>query len=100
MHKKTIIATDQAPKAIGPYSAAVSTGHLAVSYTHLGTGAIMAVPAHDERDFEFAKKHDLPIVVVIQAPGQESINPSEMEEALPAFGEMINSGPLLSLIHI
>lgn len=59
-----------------------------------GTGAIMAVPAHDERDFEFAKKHDLPIVVVIQASGQESINPSEMEEALPAFGEMINSGPL------
>ena len=59
-----------------------------------GTGAIMAVPAHDERDFEFAKKHDLPIVVVIQTPGQESINPSEMEEALPAFGEMINSGPL------
>ena len=36
MHKKTIIATDQAPKAIGPYSAAVSTGHLAFSAGQLG----------------------------------------------------------------
>lgn len=36
MHKKTIIATDQAPKAIGPYSAAVSTGHLVFSAGQLG----------------------------------------------------------------
>jgi leucyl-tRNA synthetase len=39
-----------------------------------GTGAIMAVPGHDERDLEFARKFDLPICVVVQAPaGQESI---------------------------
>ena len=36
-----------------------------------GTGAIMAVPAHDERDYEFARKFELPIVPVIQPEGQE-----------------------------
>jgi leucyl-tRNA synthetase len=59
-----------------------------------GTGAIMAVPAHDQRDFEFARKFDLPIVVVIQPPGEEPIVSDEMEAAVPAAGEMINSGPL------
>jgi leucyl-tRNA synthetase len=59
-----------------------------------GTGAIMAVPAHDQRDFEFARKFDLPIVVVIQPPGEEPIVSDEMEAAVPAAGEMVNSGPL------
>jgi leucyl-tRNA synthetase len=59
-----------------------------------GTGAIMAVPAHDQRDFEFARKYDLPIIVVIQPPEVETIDPAEMEAAVPAAGEMVNSGPL------
>ena len=59
-----------------------------------GTGAIMAVPAHDQRDFEFARKFDLPIIVVIQPPDQSPLNPDEMTEAVPGFGEMVNSGPL------
>jgi leucyl-tRNA synthetase len=59
-----------------------------------GTGAIMAVPAHDQRDFEFARKFDLPIVVVIQPPGEKPIVSDEMEAAVPAAGEMVNSGPL------
>ena len=54
-----------------------------------GTGAIMCVPAHDARDFAFAKKFDLPIVQVISKDGKEEV----LEEAYTeAFGIMINSG--------
>jgi leucyl-tRNA synthetase len=59
-----------------------------------GTGAIMAVPAHDQRDFEFARKNNLPIKVVIQPADQDAIVPAEMDEAIPAVGKMVNSGPL------
>ncbi len=55
-----------------------------------GTGAIMCVPAHDDRDFEFAKKFDIPIIQVIAKDGKEIEN---MEEAYTeASGTMINSG--------
>ncbi len=59
-----------------------------------GTGAIMAVPSHDQRDFEFARKYDLPIIVVIQPPEIDPIIVEEMTEAIPAKGAMVNSGPL------
>ncbi|MEN6408698.1 MAG: leucine--tRNA ligase [Anaerolineaceae bacterium] len=59
-----------------------------------GTGAIMAVPAHDQRDFEFARKFGLEIKVVIQPEGTEPIRAEEMTEAVPAHGSMVNSGPL------
>lgn len=55
-----------------------------------GTGAIMAVPAHDERDFAFAKQYDLPIRVVIQPLG-EKLDSSEMTEAYVETGIMDNS---------
>ncbi|MBT9317928.1 leucine--tRNA ligase [Leptothoe spongobia] len=58
-----------------------------------GTGAIMAVPAHDQRDFEFARKFDLPIQVVVQPEG-EVLDAAAMEEAYPHDGVMVNSGPL------
>jgi leucyl-tRNA synthetase len=57
-----------------------------------GTGAVMAVPAHDQRDFEFARKYDLPVIIVIQPEGQP-LNPDEMQEAFAAEGVMVNSGP-------
>jgi leucyl-tRNA synthetase len=59
-----------------------------------GTGAIMAVPAHDQRDFEFARKYDLPVVVVIQPADEPVVDADEMTEAVPAHGEMVNSGTL------
>jgi leucyl-tRNA synthetase len=59
-----------------------------------GTGAIMAVPAHDQRDFDFARKYDLEIRPVI-LPGEfDTLDGDAMEAAIPAYGEMINSGPL------
>jgi leucyl-tRNA synthetase len=61
--------------------------------TGYGTGAIMAVPAHDQRDFEFAKKFGLPIVLVVQPEGQ-SISADDLTEAWPDEGVMVNSGPL------
>jgi leucyl-tRNA synthetase len=58
-----------------------------------GTGAIMAVPAHDERDFAFARQHGLQVRVVIQPEGSEPIDPDAMTEAMPHDGVMVNSGP-------
>jgi leucyl-tRNA synthetase len=59
-----------------------------------GTGAIMAVPAHDERDFAFAIKYNLPIVEVIRLPGrEESDGPLTEAYTSKTEGIMINSGP-------
>ena len=55
-----------------------------------GTGAIMAVPAHDERDFEFASKYNLPIPVVIEPPDWDG---GELEKPYTGPGPMVNSGP-------
>ncbi|MBI2335549.1 MAG: leucine--tRNA ligase [Deltaproteobacteria bacterium] len=52
-----------------------------------GTGAVMAVPAHDQRDFEFAKKYNLPIKVVIEQPN----NPQNLTAAYEEPGTMVNS---------
>ena len=59
--------------------------------TDYGTGAVMAVPAHDQRDFEFAKKYGLPIKVVITPKGEE-LRPEELQEAYAEPGILINSG--------
>ena len=59
-----------------------------------GTGAIMAVPAHDQRDFIFAKKHNLPIVEVIKSEDKKS---SIEEKAFEEDGVLINSGKFSEL---
>ncbi len=61
--------------------------------SHYGTGAIMAVPAHDERDFEFAKKFKLEIVEVISPDGEKH----QLENAYISDGVLINSGPFNGL---
>ena len=55
-----------------------------------GTGAIMAVPAHDQRDFEFAKKFNLEIIPVVE-PNDPEIDINDLKEAFVAEGKMINS---------
>ena len=57
-----------------------------------GTGCVMAVPTHDQRDFEFAKKYNLPLIVVIQ-PHNKALNVHTMTEAYVEEGVLVNSGP-------
>jgi leucyl-tRNA synthetase len=59
-----------------------------------GTGAIMAVPAHDQRDFEFARKYKLEVRVVIQPADSDPLDDETMEASVPAIGVMVNSGAL------
>lgn len=64
-----------------------------------GTGAVMGVPAHDQRDFDFAKKYDLPITVVIQPKGIPPLDPATMTEAVSDDGVMVNSGEFNGLAN-
>ena len=61
-----------------------------------GTGAVMAVPAHDQRDFEFAKKYRLPIVVVVQPEG-DRLSHESLEAAFEDDGTLAGSGPYSGL---
>ena len=87
---------DTGKKAINPYTGEEIpiwvSNYVLMEY---GTGAIMAVPAHDQRDFEFAKKYDLPIRVVI-VPEKES-SPEELEEAYEGMGFVVDSNGFTGL---
>ena len=61
-----------------------------------GTGAVMAVPTHDQRDFEFAKKFGLPLIVVVQ-PNDGSLDAETMTGAYEGEGTLVNSGPFNDL---
>ena len=57
-----------------------------------GTGAVMAVPAHDTRDFAFARKYDLDIKVVIHPSANTPLDINHMDDAFTEYGVMVNSG--------
>jgi leucyl-tRNA synthetase len=57
-----------------------------------GTGAVMGVPGHDERDFEFARKYNLPVTIVVQKD-DEPLDAATMSEAHAGEGKLVNSGP-------
>lgn len=61
-----------------------------------GTGVVMAVPAHDQRDFEFARKYNIPIKLVIQ-PDDRKIDVLNMTEAYEGLGILVNSAPFNDL---
>jgi leucyl-tRNA synthetase len=61
-----------------------------------GTGAVMAVPAHDQRDFEFAQTYNLPIKVVIQPPGEE-LKAEELSAAYEDEGVLAESGQFIGM---
>jgi leucyl-tRNA synthetase len=56
-----------------------------------GTGAVMGVPGHDQRDFEFARKYGLPVTAVVQPPG-EVLDGATMAQAYDGPGTLVNSG--------
>jgi len=63
---------------------------------HYGTGIVMGVPGHDQRDFEFAKTYGLPIKIVIQKEGKPS-DVNSMDSAMEEYGIMVNSGEFSGL---
>jgi leucyl-tRNA synthetase len=62
-----------------------------------GTGAVMAVPAHDQRDFEFARQYGLPLRVVVQPNAGSVLSPQSMREAYEGPGCLVQSGPFSGL---
>jgi leucyl-tRNA synthetase len=62
-----------------------------------GTGAVMCVPAHDERDFEFATKYGLPIPIVVQPNDGAVLSNDSLKEAFTEYGKSVNSGPYSGL---
>jgi leucyl-tRNA synthetase len=61
-----------------------------------GTGAVMGVPGHDQRDFEFARKYSLPIPIVVQ-PDDETLTSDTIEAAFDGEGTLVDSGPYTGL---
>jgi len=62
-----------------------------------GTGAVMCVPAHDDRDFEFATKYELPIPIVVQPVDGAELTPATLTAAFTDYGRSVNSGPYTGL---
>jgi leucyl-tRNA synthetase len=82
---------------IGAYCINPFTGRRMPIYTanfalmEYGTGAVMSVPAHDQRDLDFARKYGLEVIVVVK-PRDQDLDPATMSEAYVGEGVMVNSG--------
>jgi leucyl-tRNA synthetase len=84
--------------AINPFSAeSVPIWVANFVLAEYGTGAVMAVPAHDERDYEFVEKYHLPIKIVIQPLISSPLRADQMSEAYTEYGGLVNSGPYSGL---
>ena len=106
-HQDTIARTsdtgDKEGVFIGTYATNPLTGESIPVWTanfvlmDYGTGAIMSVPAHDQRDLDFARKYNLPVRVVIQ-PKNETLDENTMTQAFSSDGTMIHSEKFDGLI--
>jgi leucyl-tRNA synthetase len=91
-------ATEKKGMSTGRYAVNPLTGDKVPIYIanfvlmEYGTGAIMAVPTHDQRDYEFAKKYDIPLKVVI-TPKDKKLDAATMKEAYVDDGVLVESGP-------
>jgi leucyl-tRNA synthetase len=110
---KRMAATTKADRTEGATKEGVFTGAHAVNpftgqpvpiwianfvLSDYGTGAVMSVPAHDERDFEFARKYSLPVKVVIQPAQGEKLPPGDtLEKASTEYGVLVDSGEFSGL---
>ena len=89
MEKEGVFTGKYAVNPINNKKVPVYVGNFVLA--EYGSGMVMAVPAHDQRDFEFAKKYKLPIRVVIQ-PKKRKLNEKTMRQAYVDYGILINSG--------
>jgi leucyl-tRNA synthetase len=62
-----------------------------------GTGAVMCVPAHDQRDYEFAEKYHLPVKIVVQPADEAPLQLNRMKAAFTGYGRVVHSGPYSGL---
>jgi leucyl-tRNA synthetase len=106
-HQDTIARTSETGEKEGVFTGAYATNPLTGESIPVwtanfvlmdyGTGAIMSVPAHDQRDLDFARKYNLPVRVVIQ-PKSETLDEKNMTQAYGADGAMIHSDSFDGLI--
>jgi leucyl-tRNA synthetase len=106
-HQDTIARTSETGEKEGVFTGAYATNPLTGETIPVwtanfvlmdyGTGAIMSVPAHDQRDLDFARKYNLPVRVVIQPKG-ETLDEKNMTQAYGADGAMIHSDSFDGLI--
>jgi leucyl-tRNA synthetase len=106
-HQDTIARTSETGEKEGVFTGAYATNPLTGESIPVwtanfvlmdyGTGAIMSVPAHDQRDLDFAHKYNLPVRVVIQ-PKEEMLDAKNMKQAYSADGAMIHSDSFNGLI--
>ena len=90
MEKEGVFTGSYAVNPITNEKVPVYAGNFVIA--DYGSGMVMGVPAHDQRDFEFAKKYGIPIKAVIDPIGEEVEKPEKMTHAYTEKGHLINSG--------
>ena len=84
--------------AVNPFSGALVPIWVAnFVLAEYGTGAVMCVPAHDQRDYEFAEKYHLPVKIVIQPAQGPALRVERLSEAFTEYGRLVDSGPYTRL---